>query len=305
MSVTLGIDLGGTKTAIALVSDGSVLARTQVDTPQAGFDSVVTAISSASSQLLDGHPQHGPVQRAGIGSPGPLDFRTGKILWAPNIVGMEDGPIVAALEEQLQMPVFLENDANAAGFAEHLYGAAKGLASSVYLTLSTGIGGGLFLGDRVIHGAHGIAGEVGHLTMLPGGPVGGDGHLGTLEAIAAGRSIARDASYGYGRPMDAPEVFERARKGENIALAIVDNACEFTAIGMANIVKLFDPAAFVLGGGLTNAGAFYLDRITAALKRHLVGYPEPEVRLARLGADAGVIGAAAVAALGRAPGDGA
>lgn len=301
--VTLGIDLGGTKTAIALVAEGSVLARTRIDTPQSGFDSVVSAISSAALELLAAHPQHGPVQRAGIGSPGPLDFRTGRILWAPNIVGMENGPIVAALAEALQLPVFLENDANAAGFAEHLYGAARGLSSSVFLTLSTGIGGGLFLGDRVIHGAHGIAGEVGHITMLPGGPVGGDGHLGTLEAIAAGRSIARDASYGYGTRMEAPEVFERARKGERIALAVIDNACEFTAVGMANIVKLFDPAAFVLGGGLTNAGEFYLERINTALKRHLVGYPEPEVRLARLGGDAGVIGAAAVAALGRAPGD--
>ncbi len=300
--VSLGIDLGGTKTAVALVADGSILARTRIDTPQQGFDSVVNAISEATLQLLAEHPQHGPVQRTGIGSPGPLDFAAGTILWAPNIVGMDNGPIVAALEERLGTPVFLENDANAAGFAEHLYGAARGLESSVYLTLSTGIGGGLFIGDRVIHGAHGIAGEVGHMTMLPGGPVGGDGHLGTLESIAAGRSIARDASYGYGVRMDAPEVFDRASRGEKIALAIIDNACEFTAIGMANIVKVFDPAAFVLGGGLVSAGEFYTDRIQAALKRHLVGYPEPEVRLARLGGDAGVIGAAAVGALGRTPG---
>lgn len=295
--VTLGIDLGGTKTALALVQDGRVLASDRIETPQKGFESVVQAISAAASSLLDQNADIGPVERAGIGSPGPLDLVGGRVLWAPNIVGMENAPLVAALQDSLHLPVHLENDANAAGFAEHLFGAAQGLETSVYLTLSTGVGGGLFIGDKVIHGAHGIAGEVGHMTLLPGGPVGGDGHLGTLESIAAGRSIARDASYGYGVDMTAPEVFRRAAAGEHIALTIVDNAAEFTAIGMANIVKLFDPAAFVLGGGLTNAGDFYLDRIKAALARHLRGYPEPEIRLAKLGQDAGVIGAAAVAAV--------
>jgi len=294
--ITLGIDLGGTKTALGLVQGGTVLARARIDTPQTGFDSVVAAIAEAAGALLADHPEFSTVSHAGIGSPGPLDFDSGRILWAPNIYGMEDGPIVAALEELLDLPVELENDANAAGFAEHLYGAARGLSSSVYLTLSTGIGGGLFIGDQVIRGAHGIAGEVGHMTVLPGGPVGGDGHLGTLEAIAAGRAIARDATYGYGLALEAPEVFERARKGERTALSIIDNATEFTALGMANIVKLFDPAAFVLGGGLTNAGDFYLERIRTALDRYLVSYPQPEVRLAELSGDAGIIGAAAVAA---------
>lgn len=294
--ITLGIDLGGTKTALGLVQGGTVLARARIDTPQTGFDSVVAAIAEAAGALLADHPEFSTVSHAGIGSPGPLDFDSGRILWAPNIYGMEDGPIVAALEELLDLPVELENDANAAGFAEHLYGAARGLSSSVYLTLSTGIGGGLFIGDQVIRGAHGIAGEVGHMTVLPGGPVGGDGHLGTLEAIAAGRAIARDATYGYGLALEAPEVFERARKGERTALSIIDNATEFTALGMANIVKLFDPAAFVLGGGMTNAGDFYLERIRTALDRYLVSYPQPEVRLAELSGDAGIIGAAAVAA---------
>lgn len=297
--LTLGIDLGGTKTAIALVSGGEILARTRIETPQTGFDDVVRGIAEACRTLLADNRELGDVSRAGIGSPGPLDLQKGTVLWAPNIVGMEDGPIVSALEEQLQLPVHLENDANAAGFAEHLYGAARGLETSVFLTLSTGIGGGLFIGDRVIHGAHGIAGEVGHMTILPGGPVGGDGHLGTLEAIAAGRAIAREASYGYGIDMDAPEVFERARRGEHIATVIIDNATEFTALGMANIVKIFDPAAFVLGGGLVSAGSYYLDRIMDAFTRHLRGYPVPEVRVASLGSDAGVIGAAAVAAVQR------
>lgn len=293
--VTLGIDLGGTKILVAAVRHGTVIAREQVPTPQTGFRDVVTAIRDAARSVLE---EAGPerVTRAGIGSPGPLDLREGLVLFAPNIVGMENVPLRAAVEESLGLPVTLENDANAAGYAEHLYGAATGLPTSIYLTLSTGIGGGLFIGEEIIHGANGIAGEVGHMAVLPGGPVGGDGHPGTLEALAAGRAIARDATYAYGLPLTTKEVFARAEDGERTALAIIDNAAEFTAIGMANLVKILDPAAFVLGGGLTRAGDFYLGRIRERFSTHVRGYPEPDIRLAQLGDDAGVIGAAAVAA---------
>src|SRR5690606_28986836 len=194
---TLGIDLGGTKILAAVVSEGRVLDRVRVDTPQTGFADVVAAMAGAARELISrGHE----VTAVGVGSPGPLDHERGRVVWAPNIAGMVDAPVVDALREELGLPVALEDDANAAGYAEHLYGAAKGLRSSVYVTLSTGIGGGLFVGETLVRGAHGLAGEIGHITLLPGGPMGGDGHTGSLEAIAAGRSIARDASYAYGQP---------------------------------------------------------------------------------------------------------
>ncbi|HEX7000580.1 MAG TPA: ROK family protein [Trueperaceae bacterium] len=289
---TLGIDLGGTKILAAIVNGGTVVDRLRVDTPQTGFVDVVAAMAGAAHALLQrGHV----VDAVGVGSPGPLDHVRGRVVFAPNIAGMVDAPIVDALQEALGLKVELENDANAAGYAEHLYGAARGLDSSIYVTLSTGIGGGLFFGDRLIRGAHGIAGEIGHMTILPGGPMGGDGHTGSLEAIAAGRSIARDASYAYGTEMTTEELFARAMAGERKALGIVDNAARFTGIGLANLVKMFDPEAFVLGGGLTNVGSFYLERVTATTKAYLEGYCEPDIRLAVLGGDAGVIGAAAVA----------
>lgn len=289
---TLGIDLGGTKILAAVVSEGRVLDRVRVDTPQTGFADVVAAMAGAARELISrGHE----VTAVGVGSPGPLDHERGRVVWAPNIAGMVDAPVVDALREELGLPVTLENDANAAGYAEHLYGAAKGLRSSVYVTLSTGIGGGLFVGETLVRGAHGLAGEIGHITLLPGGPMGGDGHTGSLEAIAAGRSIARDASYAYGQPMNTVEVFERARAGERKALGIVENAALFTGIGLANIQKVFDPEAFVLGGGLTAAGDFYLDRVKAAARRYLEGFCEPVFLMAVLGGDAGAIGAAAVA----------
>lgn len=291
---TLGLDLGGTKIAAAVVADGRILDRFRVDTPQSGFVDVATALEHAARALLE--RGHDDVTAVGVGSPGPLDYRNGTVLFAPNIAGMEDAPIVAELERRLKRTIVLENDANAAGLAEHLFGAARQLQSSLYLTISTGIGGGLFMGDSVIRGAHGLAGEVGHMTLLPGGPIGGDGLLGSLEAIAAGRSIARDASYAYGQELDTREVFQRARDGEPKALTIVDNAARFTGIGIANLAKIFDPECFVIGGGMSQVGAFYLDRIRAAAAEYLRGYPEADIRVAELGTDAGVIGAAAVAA---------
>lgn len=292
--LALGIDLGGTKVLAALVRGGEVLDRRLVDTPQTGFVDVVEAIASACAPLLEAAKASGEsVVSAGIGSPGPLDYKRGMVIFAPNIAGMVDAPLVSALEDKMGITVELENDANAAGYGEHLFGAARGYESSFYLTLSTGIGGGVFIGDKLVRGANGLAGEIGHMTLLPGGPLGGDGIGGSLEAIAAGRSIARDASYAYGRTLRTPEVFDLARAGDRMALAIIDNSARFAGIGIANVVKTIDPAVIVIGGGLTRAGPLYLDRVLASAEQYLEGYPKPEFKLAELGDDAGVIGAAA------------
>jgi len=290
--IALGLDLGGTKIAAGVVRDGRVIERTRRETPQTGFADVLEALVAAARPLLEGHPE---VPVVGIGCPGPLDFERGRVRFAPNIAGMEDAPLVDALQERLTMPVVLENDANAAGYAEHRYGAARDLPSSVYVTLSTGIGGGIFVGDEILHGTHGLAGEIGHMVVLPGGPTGGDGHPGTWEALAAGRAIARDASYVFSRSMTTEEAFSLARAGDRHALAIVDQAARFTGLALANLVKVVDPAGFVVGGGLTSVGDFYLDRVRAALAAALVGYPAVEIRVAELGRDGGVVGAAAVA----------
>lgn len=293
---TLGIDLGGTKIAAAVVEDGEILSRGQLPTPQTGQEAVFDAMAAVAREVLSGHPE---VERGGVGSPGPIDFAAGKVHFAPNIPGMRDAPIVAGLEQRLGLTFILENDANAAGYAEHCYGAARDLESSIYLTISTGIGGGIFIHDEVLHGIHGLAGEVGHMTMQADGPLCGCGHYGCWEALAAGRAIARDGSYSYGQPMTAEEVFARAQAGEHKALKIVDNAARYTGIGLANLLKAFDPDGFVIGGGMTKAGDFYLGKIQAAADAFCVGYPRVHIRLAELGTDAGVIGAAAVAAKSR------
>ena len=289
---TLGLDLGGTKIAAAVVENGKILGKTRIATPQDGFESVVDALESSSRTLLAEHPD---IEAVGVGSPGPLDLRKGIILFAPNIPNMENAPIVSALSTRLGKKVVLENDANAAGYAEHLYGAAHDLDNSIYITISTGIGGGIFVRDTIVHGASGAAGEVGHMTLLPDGPLCGCGHYGCWESVASGRAIAREARFSYREELTTEEVFKRAQLGERKALKIIDNAARFTGLGLANLQKAFDPDGFVIGGGMSQAGSFYLDKIKAAADEHCTDFPSVLVRVAELGTDAGVIGAAAVA----------
>jgi glucokinase len=291
---TLGLDLGGTKIAAAVVEDGKIIARKQIKTPQTGLEDVVSALESVSHDLLE---KHSDVTALGIGVPGPLDFKKGRIRFTPNIAGLDDAPIVELLEKRLKLKVVLENDANAAGFAEHKYGAAKKYDSSLYITISTGIGGGLFIADTVIRGANGITGEIGHITVMPHGPLCGCGQLGCWEALASGRAIAKEATFSYGETLNTQAVFEKAKAGERKALMVIDNAAYFMGIGIANLQKIFDPDVFVIGGGMSQVGDFYLNKIKAYTERFNAGFPPSKIRVAELGTDAGVIGAAAVAGL--------
>ncbi|CAN5627877.1 ROK family protein [soil metagenome] len=290
----LGIDLGGTKIAVAAVAAGRILTRHRVDTPRTGGEAVLDAMARAAREVLMAHPE---IRAVGVGSPGPIDFARGVVLFAPNIPGLEEAPLVAGLQERLSMPVALENDANAAGLAEHLYGAAKGADTSIFVTMSTGIGGGIFVSDRVLRGRHGLAGEIGHMTLQPGGPLCGCGYHGCWESIASGRAIAREASFSYCQGMTTVEVFRRARAGEWRALKVVDNAAHYSGLALANLMKAFDPDLFVIGGGMSQVGPFYLDKIQAAADAYTLGFPQLSLRTAELGVDAGVIGAASVAGL--------
>ena len=207
--ITIGLDLGGTKILAAAVKDGRILASERVDTPQTGFDAVVDALVNAAEAL---RRQGFESDAVGIGSPGPLDRERRTVLFTPNIAGFANAPLADRLEERLGKRVVLENDANVAGYGEHVYGAAKGRHSSVYVTLSTGIGGGVFYGREIIVGAHGMAGEIGHMTMMVGGPMGG-GHPGTLESRRWSLHRARrELRVQHG--LDTRAVFERAKAGE-------------------------------------------------------------------------------------------
>ncbi len=294
---TVGVDLGGTKIAAGVLADGRVRARTVRPTPKEGGTAVVEAMAACVRAAIRESGLSG-VKAVGVGSPGPLDFERGRVRFAPNIPNLADFPLRDALAEAVGVPVVLENDANAAALAEHHLGAAQDARSSVYVTVSTGIGGGVVFGDRVWRGAFGQGGEVGHLVVLPHGPVCGCGQSGCLEALASGVAIARDARYAYKREMDTPEVFARWRNGEAKARRIVEQAADYLGLGLASLQRVLDPEVFVLGGGVVlGGGAAYLELVRAAFARYTEGWRAGALRVAALGKEAGWIGAALAAEL--------
>ncbi len=286
----LGIDLGGTKIAVAILSGETIVHKLVVPTPTTGFEAVAAAMIAAGQQVMQ--ESNTQVAAIGVGVPGPIDFKTGTIIFAPNIYGLENAAVKARLEQGFSRPVELENDANAAGLAEHVLGAARVANSSIFITVSTGIGGGIIFNNRVWRGANGIAGEIGHISSLPGGPLAGSGVDGALEAVASGSAIARDASFALNKTISTREAFELAQAGNPKALKIINLAARHLGIGIADMQKVLDPEMFVLGGGVSEVGAFFLDKVQAAAEEHAGQFAPVKIQKAMLGGDAGVIGAA-------------
>ncbi|MBB6098801.1 glucokinase [Deinobacterium chartae] len=293
MSQTLvGVDLGGTKIAVAGLLDGRIVNKLVEPTPKAGWQSVLDQMAVQVQEVLRELPG---VQRIGVGVPGPLDFKNGVVKFAPNIYGFDHVPLVSYLQDKLGLPVVMENDANAAALGEFVYGAAQDAESAIYVTISTGIGGGIVFDGRVWRGANGIAGEIGHMIALPGATVSGAGQAGGLEALASGTAIARDASYAIGRKVTTAEAFQLAQDGHKVARAIVENAMRYIGIALADLQKSFDPEVFVLGGGVAEVGEYFFRHVQAAADEYAAGFAPVVIRKAVLGVNAGVIGAALAA----------
>ncbi|GGN00958.1 glucokinase [Thermus composti] len=292
----VGLDLGGTKIAAGVFDGERLLSKVVLPTPKEGGRAVVEALAEAAKRA---EAEAGvEAQAIGLGTPGPLDFRQGVIRFTPNIPGLEDFPIQRLLEEATGKPVYLENDANAAALAEHHLGAAKGERSSLYLTVSTGIGGGVVLWGRVLRGERGQGGELGHMTLLPGGPACGCGLEGCLEALAAGRALEREAAYAFQRPVSTQELFRLFQEGDPKARRILLQGARYVGVGLASLVKAFDPGAVVVGGGLAlNAPEAYWQALEEAFRHYLEGWERPPLRKALLGGEAGLLGAALTAFL--------
>ncbi len=291
---TLGIDLGGTKIALGVLEGERLVYSRRIATPQDGAEHVLASMVEAARQALDGSGVK--VDAIGIGTPGPIDYENGVVIFAPNIPHFRNVAISKYLAEHLGLPVFIENDANAAALAEHHLGAARGASSSLFVTVSTGIGSGIVLNGRVWRGAFGQAGELGHVTVLPGGPVCGCGNRGCLEALASGRALARDASYAFSEEVSTPRLFELWREGEEKARTLVEAAADYLGIALANTQKLLDPEVVVLGGGVTiGGGPEYLQMVISSFAAHTRDWRMAEVRLAAMGDKAGVVGAALAA----------
>jgi glucokinase len=316
---SVGLDLGGTKTlAVVVAPDGRVLGQALHPTPRQGraalLDALEAAVREAVAQAGIALPD---VLGVGVGVPGVTDASAGVLLLPPNLPedcrGLPVGPLLGA---RLAVPVVVDNDANAAALGEHRFGAGRGADPMVYVTMSTGIGGGVVVGGRVLRGAGHAAGEVGHMVIAHGVPDRcGCGRTGCWEALSSGTALARQATEAIaagrapglaaraaGRPVDARLVLEAAEAGDPTAAALVARAVEYSGIGFMNLIHLFGPQVIVVGGGLAHAW----DRLVAPAAEwavgHALGVPgATRIVRAALGDLAGALGAAALVAPGEVP----
>jgi len=310
----VGIDLGGTKIrSIVTAHDGEILGEdirpTDADD---GQDAVIgRLVASAQAAIAaSGLPQSSMVA-VGVTAPGPVDFDEGILHQPPNLPGWDAVPLGRLLRERLDMPVFLENDANAAAYGEWRYGAGMGLRHMIYLTVSTGIGGGLILNGGLYRGADGAAGELGHMTVDDTGPPHNCGMVGCLEVMASGTAIARMAheAVAAGRSLalarlaateaelTAAQVDEAAEAGDPAALEILARAAHYLGVGLASYINIFNPEAIVIGGGVTRIGGRLLEPAFALAKARAFRLPSERVKLvhAALEGRAEVLGVSALA----------
>jgi glucokinase len=296
----LGLDLGGTKTAVGIVADdGSVLAQLRVTTAELrkGGDPLSALVRLARRVMAEIGIE--ALAGVGIALPGPVDPAGDRMLAAPTIPELLGVSVGGRLEAEFGCPARGENDANACALAEARFGAGRGLGHLVYVTISTGIGGGAVAGGRLTSGAHGTATEFGHQVILPeGGPACDCGGNGCLESLASGRGIERQArSAGLGS-LTAEAVAAAARAGDEKAVAVYRQTALYLGIGISNVINILDPNVVVLGGGVGLGAADLLlqpvrevvaQRCMPSLRR---GTP---VVTAGLGTDLGVVSAACLA----------
>jgi glucokinase len=314
-SVLVGaVDLGGTK-ILSLAVDPSGAVRGEdlrATDAEDGPDAVLGRIAES---LLAAVTQAGPAARlraAGIATPGPIDFERGVVVQAPNLPGWRDVPVAERLGAMLSLPVVIENDANAAAWGEFVYGAGRGARHMIYLTVSTGIGGGIVLDGHMYRGASGAAGEMGHIQIVDDGPLCGCGAHGCLEQLASGTAIARrgrDAVAAGRAPLlaatvagsddvSAEQVHEAALQGDAGARAVIEEAARYLGRGLTAFVNIFNPDLIVIGGGASKIGPMLLDPALAEMRRTAMRLPLEHVQIvaAALGGRAGALGAAALAA---------
>jgi glucokinase len=287
MSYAIALDLGGTQTRAALVDrDGTVSNRVTLPTPaqenaEAVVSQLVEAARIAAQSVTD-------IIGVGLSSPGPLDNDLGMIINLPTIRGMTNFPIRKALEERLKRRVHLENDGISAAIGEWKCGAGRGLVSLVYMTVSTGIGGGVIVDGNVLRGRKGMAGHIGHMAIFPDGLRCGCGNAGCLEAYAAGPAFTARA-----KAQSAAEVFAAAKHGSALAQKHVDEEARFLGIGITSLLHLYSPEAVIIGGGLSNA----FDQLHPGIADYIAQNAMPAFRdvpiiKAALGGNSGLIGAA-------------
>ncbi|PRY62151.1 ROK family glucokinase [Glycomyces artemisiae] len=312
MSLTIGVDIGGTKVGGGLVDEnGNVLATARRPTPADDQAGVIQAVKEVVDELRGGHE----IEAVGIGAAGWISSDRSTVMLAPN-VSWKDEPLRDKVTAVIDLPVVVENDANVAIWGEHRFGAAKAHRSSVLYTIGTGVGGGIVVKDNLLRGTHGVAAEIGHIrSVMPDGRPCGCGRVGCLEQYASGRALTRAAREGAAadpakaavllklaggdaEAITGRQVTDAAREGDEVALAAFDSIGYYLGNSAADMVNLIDPGVILIAGGVVDAGDLLLDPIRKHYEQALANraqVPFAEVRAAELGSKAGVIGAADLA----------
>lgn len=303
----IGVDLGGTQLRAALVDRaGGILTARRVKTDREGGPEAIIAQIHTLIETVGDHT----TTTIGIGIPGSLDSAAGTVLGIPALAGWNGVPLARLVEDRAGLPCVLENDATAAAIGEWHAGAGQGCAHFVYITISTGIGAGVVVDGRVLRGARGLAGEIGHTRIADASDICSCGQIGCWEAVASGTALgarARRAAVGdptgaiatlaAQQPVSAYHVGIAARQGDATALALLKEEATWLGLGFVNAQHLYAPERIVMGGGLSSLLDLMLDDAEAVVRERLLpGFPPAPIVAAALGDDAGMIGAALQAA---------
>lgn len=315
-SYAVGLDIGGTKISAGVVDGtGRILARsrrpTVADDAEAIEADVLQLVAELSAQFR--------VEAVGVAAAGLVDSDRSTVRFAPNLV-WRDHPLGARLSQALGLPVLVENDANAAGWAEHRFGAAVGAKDMLMVTLGTGIGGAVVADSKLVRGANGFASEIGHLRFVPDGLPCGCGRLGCWEQYASGSALSRGARHAASTMPDraaaliaraggdairiaGEHVTALARDGDPLSVQLVEQFVGDLGLGIASLVAVLDPSVVVLGGGMATDGDFLLPLVDKVVRAELVGPVPPALRVAHFRDDGGLVGAADLARSGGAAGE--
>jgi len=313
VGLAIGVDVGGTKVAAGVVDDtGAVIAETRRPTPSESPERTADVIVEVVQELRKEYD----VTAVGVGAAGFIDSDRSTVMFSPNLA-WRDEPLRDRISDRIGLPVVIENDANAAGWAEARFGAGRGEAHVVLITLGTGIGGAIVLDGKLYRGRWGVAGEPGHMTMVQGGIACGCGNRGCWERYCSGTALTMaarervDASKLAGQDLlqraggsieqiTGPIITEAAKDGEQLSVEVFDDVSRWLGLGLANLSAILDPGCYIIGGGLAAAGELLLAPARHAFSGALSGRghrPLAKIGLAQLGNEAGVVGAADLARL--------
>ncbi len=305
MSHTVAVDIGGTHIRVAVFEPNSIKPIVHQRTSSLANES---GVYNRLEKAIESVWPKEKVGAIGIASPGPLDPYTGIILATPNIPEWQNFPLTPKLSQHFGVPAYLDNDANMAGLAEWKYGAGKGHQDMVYLTISTGIGGGVISNGCLLQGFRGMGAELGHILIDPDGPLCGCGQRGHIESFSSGPSIARyvkeqikagqKSSLQEQPNLSAAQIADAARAGDPLGISAFERAGYYLGIAVANYLAIFDPSIVIFGGGVSQVGDYLFKPFEESLRKHTF-HPhyldDLVITRAALGDDAGLLGALALA----------